>query len=63
MVARHAERKFLGVIFLHDNPQDVEEMRRANREKVEKLYDKQELHQTFKSMYEEMAGNRKGGDE
>ncbi|MBN1685157.1 MAG: GT4 family glycosyltransferase PelF [Spirochaetales bacterium] len=45
-----------GVIFLHDNPAEVAQMRERNRRKVLNLYNKNELHQKFRDMYARLAG-------
>ncbi|MBT3272782.1 MAG: GT4 family glycosyltransferase PelF [Spirochaetales bacterium] len=43
-----------GVIFLHNNPSVVDEMRVRNRQKVLNLYNKEELHQKFRRMYNDL---------
>ena len=44
-----------GVIYLHDNPEIVAQMRERNLRKVLNLYNKEELHQKFRDMYEKLA--------
>ena len=44
-----------GVIYLHDNPEEVEEMRVRNRRRVLNLYNKEELHDKFRTMYQSLA--------
>jgi len=46
-----------GVIFLHDNPEEVARMNERNRQKVLNLYNKEELHQKFRDMYSQLAGS------
>ena len=47
-----------GVIYLHDNPEEVERMRERNLRKVLNLYNKEELHRKFRDMYAKLAGER-----
>lgn len=49
-----------GVIYLHDHPEEVEEMRKNNRRKVLNLYNKEELHRKFRDMYLNIAGRDTG---
>ena len=44
-----------GVIYLHDNPKEVEAMRTRNRRRVLNLYNKEELHEKFRDMYRDLA--------
>ncbi len=44
-----------GVIFLHDNPAEVAQMKERNRRKVLNLYNKEELHQRFREMFTQLA--------
>jgi polysaccharide biosynthesis protein PelF len=44
-----------GVLFLHDNPNEVKEMNERNRRKVLNLYNKEELHEKFLAMYHQLS--------
>lgn len=44
-----------GVIYLHDHPKEVDEMRIRNRRKVLNLYNKEELHQKFRDIYQDLG--------
>ena len=53
--SKDSEKLAAGVIYLHDHPQEVEEMNKRNRDKVFKLYDKKDLHRRFANMYRALA--------
>jgi glycosyltransferase involved in cell wall biosynthesis len=55
---KDAEKLAEGVIYLHDHPDEVEQMRIRNRERVRKFYDKLDLHRKFENIYHSMAAGR-----
>ncbi len=53
--SKDAEKLAAGVIYLHDHPEEVAEMRVRNRERVLKFYDKSDLHRKFANIFRVMA--------
>lgn len=49
--SKDSEKLAEGVIYLHDHPDEVAEMRVKNRQKVLNLYNKEDLHNKFRDMY------------
>ncbi|QEN07051.1 DUF3492 domain-containing protein [Oceanispirochaeta crateris] len=44
-----------GIIYLYNNPDEVEKLRVKNYQKVLNFYDKKDLHRRYKEMYKELA--------
>ena len=56
--SKDAEKLAEGVIYLHDHPDELEAMRKNNKQRVINLYDKRDLHRKFNNMYNALANNR-----
>ena len=57
--SKDSEKLASGILYLHDHPEEVEEMKKRNRQKVLDLYDKKDLHRTYRNMYSALADGRK----
>ncbi len=47
-----------GICFIHDNPGTAAALIEGNRRKVERFYDKRDLHRRFAALYAAMAGRK-----
>jgi len=54
--SKDAEKLAEGVLFIHDNPQVMEELSSRYRKKVRAFYDKTDLHRKFRTIYHHLAG-------
>ncbi len=54
---KDAEKLARGIIFIHDNPEEVKAMEKRNRKKVYKRYDRVQLHKTYRGIYEHFGGD------
>lgn len=52
---KDAEKLARGIIFIRDNPEEVKEMVKRNREKVYGRYDRIQLHNTYRGIYEQLG--------
>jgi polysaccharide biosynthesis protein PelF len=48
-----------GIAYVHDHPEEMAGIIERNREKVNKFYDKYDLHATYRSLYEKMTDGGK----
>ena len=53
--SKDAEKLARGVLYIHDNPQVMEELCRGYMKKVRAFYDKTDLHRTFRSLFHRLA--------
>ena len=53
--SKDAEKLARGVIYIHDNPEVMEDLCRGYMEKVRTFYDKIDLHRTFRSLFHRLA--------
>jgi glycosyltransferase involved in cell wall biosynthesis len=51
--SKDPEKLAAGVNYIHDNPGEVAEINRRNRERVLSFYDRKELHSRYRRIYEE----------
>lgn len=56
--SKDAEKLAEGVIYIHDHPEELDEMRKNNRQRVINLYDKYDLHKKYANMYSALAEGR-----
>ncbi|MFP4365160.1 MAG: GT4 family glycosyltransferase PelF, partial [Spirochaetia bacterium] len=55
---KDADKLASGVLYIHDNPEEMRILNEQNKKKVYAFYDKEDLHKRFDSLYRTMTGKR-----
>jgi glycosyltransferase involved in cell wall biosynthesis len=54
--SRDSEKLAEGIVFIHDNPEEMKAINENNRRRVLEKYDKRDLHRRFRELYQKIQG-------